>query len=194
MVAVLDLPHDVAEDDFLTHRIFSGVGMVAIHHDLLAQTCFFQALFGFPDGDGVKVRAVLATAQDEVAVAVPPRLDHGGQAVLVDAEKMVWRQRGLHVEENAHRAQAYIETFRIELHAVTHAAGYKHPGQFTPHDVEVSAGPGIFKSLYEIYGYNKKQYAPDMEPVFKEAEYFGRPPLTTTESPIPPDSASSSAG
>ena len=105
-----------------------------------------------------------------------------------------WRQRGLHVEENALRAQAYIETFRIELNAVTHAAGYKHPGQFTPHDVEVSAGPGIFKSLYEIYGYNKKQYAPDMEPIFKEAEYFGRPPLTTTESPIPPDSASSSAG
>jgi glutamate synthase (ferredoxin) len=77
------------------------------------------------------------------------------------------------VEEKAKQAQAYIETFRIELNAVTHAAGYEHPGQFTPHDVEVSAGPGIFKSLHEIYGYNKKQYAPNMEPVFKEAESHG---------------------
>jgi len=104
-----------------------------------------------------------------------------------------WRQRGLHVEENASRCQAYIETFRIELNAVTHAAGYKHPGQFTPHDVEVSAGPGIFKSLYEIYGYNKKQYAPDMEPVYKEAESHGRPPLSVSATPIPPESASTSS-
>jgi len=80
------------------------------------------------------------------------------------------------------------------LNAVTHAAGYEHPGQFTPHDVEVSAGPGIFKSLYEIYGYNKKQYLPHREPVFKEAESHGRRPPATTEPPIPPDSASASSG
>ncbi len=104
-----------------------------------------------------------------------------------------WRQRGLHVEENAKRAQAYIETFRIEMNAVTHAAGYQHPGQFTPHDVEVSAGPGIFKSLYEIYGYNKKQYAPGMEPVYKQPEGNGRRPPATTETPIPPESASTSS-
>ena len=54
--------------------------------------------------------------------------------------------------------------------AVTHASGYAHPGQYTPHDVEVSAGPGLFKSLYELYGYEKTQLAPDQEPTRKEPD------------------------
>ena len=78
-----------------------------------------------------------------------------------------WLQRGLDVEVNADRFRNYVETFRAELDAITHAAGYAHPGQFTPHDIEISAGPNVFKSLYEVFGYDKKQYAPDMEPVFK---------------------------
>ncbi len=78
-----------------------------------------------------------------------------------------WLERGLDVDVAAKRVCGYIETFRAELEAMAHAAGYEHPGQFTPHDVEVSAGPGIFKSLYEIYGYDKKQYAPGATPRFK---------------------------
>jgi hypothetical protein len=58
---------------------------------------------------------------------------------------------------------------------MTHAAGYEHPGQFTPHDVEVSAGPGIFKSLYELYGYDKRQFAPGKAPVFKTKDRTGPP-------------------
>ena len=56
---------------------------------------------------------------------------------------------------------------RGEVLGVTHAAGDSHPGQFTPHDVEVSAGPNIFKPLYEIFGYDKRQYAPGETPRFK---------------------------
>ena len=33
--------------------------------------------------------------------------------------------------------------------------------------------PGIFKSLYKLYGYNKKPYLPDKKLVFKEAEFYG---------------------
>jgi len=86
-----------------------------------------------------------------------------------------WLQRGLVVDVAAERVKNYLETFRAELDAMTHAAGYEHPGQFTPHDVEVSAGPGIFKSLYEIYGYDKKQYAPDRAPAFKTRDRSGAP-------------------
>jgi glutamate synthase (ferredoxin) len=78
-----------------------------------------------------------------------------------------WLERGLDIEKAGKRVQAYLETFRAELEAMTHAAGYDHPGEFTPHDVEVSAGPGIFKSLYEIYGYDKKQHAPGKLSRFK---------------------------
>jgi glutamate synthase domain-containing protein 2 len=78
-----------------------------------------------------------------------------------------WLERGLDVDVAAKRVKGYLETFRAELEALTHAAGYEHPGEFTPHDVEVSAGPGIFKSLYEIYGYDKKQFAPGHAPRFK---------------------------
>ena len=88
-----------------------------------------------------------------------------------------WLQRGLVVEVAAERVKNYIEVFRSELDAMTHAAGYAHPGQFTPHDVEVSAGPGIFKSLYELYGYDKKQYAPDMTPAFKVHDRTGAVPV-----------------
>jgi len=78
-----------------------------------------------------------------------------------------WLQRGVDVETNADRLHNYVQAFRNELDAITHAAGYEHVGQFTPHDVELSAGPGIFKSLYELYGYDKKQYAPDQEACWK---------------------------
>ncbi len=81
-----------------------------------------------------------------------------------------WLERGLEVDAAAKRVCGYIETFRAELEALTHAAGYSHPGEFTPHDVEVSAGPGIFRPLYEIYGYDKKQYAPDRTPRYRPAD------------------------
>lgn len=73
-------------------------------------------------------------------------------------------------EVGARRCQGYIESFRNEILAVSHAAGYAHPGQFTPHDVEVSAGPGLFKSLFEIYGYDKPQFQPDSPKTLKEPD------------------------
>lgn len=78
-----------------------------------------------------------------------------------------WLQAGVDVELNAERLANYMRSFRNEIDAITHAAGYEHPGEFTPHDVELSAGPGLFKTLYELYGYDKKQYAPGKEPQFK---------------------------
>ena len=79
-----------------------------------------------------------------------------------------WLQRGLVPEVNAERFAGYMEAFRGEVMGVTHAAGYEHPGQFTPHDIEVSSGPNTFTTLRDLLGYDKKQYVPGREPIFKD--------------------------
>ncbi len=61
--------------------------------------------------------------------------------------------RGLVPEVQKQRFARFCQSFRNELLAVTHACGYEHPSQFTAEDVEVGAGPGLFKTLREIYGY-----------------------------------------
>ncbi len=127
---------------------------------------------GFPD------RAVVAMAlgADLVNVARETMLSigciqaqkcHTGSCPAGVATQSWWLQRGMVPEVGARRCQGYLESFRNELLAVTHASGYAHPGQFTAHDVELSAGPGIFKTLYELFGYDTKQYAPDMAPTHK---------------------------
>jgi glutamate synthase domain-containing protein 2 len=62
-------------------------------------------------------------------------------------------QRGLIPAVQAQRFARYIQTFRNELHALTHACGYQHPSQFTADDVEISAGPARFTTLRELEGY-----------------------------------------
>jgi glutamate synthase domain-containing protein 2 len=78
-----------------------------------------------------------------------------------------WLQRGIVPELNAKRLAAYLDAFRGELLAVSHACGYEHPGQFTPDDVEISTGPNKFSPMREVIGYDKKQYAPGREPAFR---------------------------
>ncbi len=132
-----------------------------------------SAKLGFPD------RAVVAMAQgaDMINVAREAMLSIGciqAQKCHTDgcpsgvATHSNWLQRGIIPEDNARRFAAYIEAFSGEVMAVTHAAGYDHPGQFTPHDIEISAGPNIFKTLFELYGYDKKQYVPGEAPAYKK--------------------------
>jgi len=128
---------------------------------------------GFPD------RAIVAIAlgADLIQVAregmmaigcIQAQKCHTGFCPTGIATHNPWLMRGLDVEVNAKHLANYFLTFRNEVNAVTHAAGYTHPGQFTPLDIELSAGPSMFKTLYELFGYNKKQYAPDTTPVFKD--------------------------
>jgi glutamate synthase (ferredoxin) len=128
---------------------------------------------GFPD------RAIVAMAMgaDLINVAREAMLSIGciqAQKCHTDrcptgvATHNRWLQRGLVPDVNGARLAGFLEAFRGEMMGVTYAAGYHHPGQFTPHDIEISAGPNIFKSLHEILGYDKKQYAPDVPPRFKK--------------------------
>jgi glutamate synthase domain-containing protein 2 len=130
---------------------------------------------GFPD------RAVVAMAlgADLIAAARETMLSigciqaqkcHTGNCPSGVATQRWWLQRGMVPEVGARRIEGYLDSFRNEMMAVTHASGYAHPGQYTPHDVEVSAGPGIFQSLFDIYGYEKAQLTPDAAPKFKEPD------------------------
>lgn len=134
-----------------------------------------SAKLGFP------ARAIVAMALgcDLVNVAREAMLSigciqaqkcHTGRCPAGVATHHWWLQRGLDPDINAARFQGYVEAFRNEVEAVTHAAGYEHPGMFTPHDIELSSGPGQFKTLFDIYGYNKKQYAPGKVLGFKKPD------------------------
>ncbi|MFQ5844400.1 MAG: FMN-binding glutamate synthase family protein [Planctomycetota bacterium] len=130
---------------------------------------------GFPD------RAIVAMAMgaDLVNIAREAMLSigciqaqkcHTGHCPTGVTTHSPWRQRGLVPGVNAGRFAGYLDAFRGEVLAVTHACGYEHPGQFTPHDIEISSGPNVFKTLHEIFGYDKKQYAPGREPVYKDLD------------------------
>ncbi|MBI2070241.1 MAG: FMN-binding glutamate synthase family protein [Elusimicrobia bacterium] len=68
-----------------------------------------------------------------------------------------WLERGLVPSLQAKRFARFCQSFRNELMALTHACGYEHPSQFTAEDVELSAGPNVFKTLKELYGYTPKR-------------------------------------
>ncbi len=127
---------------------------------------------------GFADRAIIAVAlgADLIAVAreammsigcIQAQKCHTGHCPTGVATHSWWLQRGLDPEINARRFRNYVVTLRNEIDAITHAAGYHHPGQFTPHDVEISSGPNQFRSLYEVFGYDKRQYAPGREAAFK---------------------------
>ena len=62
-------------------------------------------------------------------------------------------QKGLLPEVQSLRLARYVQSFRNEILAVTHACGYEHPSQFTADDIELGSGPTQFKTLHELHGY-----------------------------------------
>jgi glutamate synthase (ferredoxin) len=61
--------------------------------------------------------------------------------------------RGLDPAVQSLRYARFCQSLRNEIMAVTHACGYEHPSQFTADDIEFGAGPAMFKSLRDLYGY-----------------------------------------
>lgn len=115
---------------------------------------------GFPD------RAIVAFAMgcDLVHVAreamlavgcIQAQRCHTGGCPTGIATQSRWLQAGLNVDDKAVRVARYIQSFRKELLALAHAAGYEHPLQFTGHDIELSAGVNQFCTLAEILGYHR---------------------------------------
>lgn len=113
---------------------------------------------GFPD------RAVVAFALgvDTINVAREAMLSIGciqAQKCHTDhcpagvATQNSWLQAGLDPDIQSKRLAKYVQSFRNEILAVTHACGYEHPAQFTADDIELSSGPTLFSTLRAIHGY-----------------------------------------
>lgn len=79
---------------------------------------------------------------------------HTGNCPAGIATQSTYLQHAIDPKIQSIRYARFCQSLRNEILAVSHAAGYEHPSQFTMEDVELSAGPGTFKTLKEIYGYD----------------------------------------
>ncbi|MHC4338930.1 MAG: FMN-binding glutamate synthase family protein [Planctomycetota bacterium] len=123
---------------------------------------------GFPD----RTIVAMAMGADCINVAREAMLSigciqaqkcHTGHCPSGVATHSGWFQRGLVPEVNAKRFEAYLDAYRGEVMSVTLACGYSHPGEFTPHCIEISSGPNRFSTLHEILGYEKTRHRPAAE-------------------------------
>jgi glutamate synthase domain-containing protein 2 len=117
---------------------------------------------GFPD------RAVIAMSLgcDMINIAREAMLSIGciqAQRCHTDrcpsgiATQMPYLEKGLDPELQATRLARFVQSFRNEILAVTHASGYEHPSQFTTDDVELGSGPSQFSTLRALHGYSPKR-------------------------------------
>ena len=117
---------------------------------------------GFPD------RAIVAFAMgaDLVNIAREAMLSIGciqAQKCHTDrcpagvATQSEYLARAIEPEVQSLRYARFCQSLRNEILAVTHAAGYEHPSQFTMRDIEVGSGPGTSTTLAQVYGYDVRR-------------------------------------
>ena len=137
-------------------RIFQGEG---IDQEL---TWIGSGKLGFPD------RAIVAFAMgaDLVNIAREAMLSIGciqAQKCHTDrcpagvATQSEYLARAIEPEVQSLRYARFCQSLRNEILAVTHAAGYEHPSQFTMRDIEVGSGPGTSSTLAQVYGYDVRR-------------------------------------
>ncbi|MCK6439909.1 MAG: FMN-binding glutamate synthase family protein, partial [Planctomycetes bacterium] len=69
------------------------------------------------------------------------------------ATQNTWLAKGVDPEIASKRLARYVDSFRKELLAVTHACGYQHPCQIKASDIELCSGPNSFSPLAQYLGY-----------------------------------------
>lgn len=82
---------------------------------------------------------------------------HTGHCPAGIATQSDYLQKAVDPEVQSIRYARFCQSLRNEILAVTHACGYEHPSQFTMQDIEISSGPGLFKTLKENYGYDNQR-------------------------------------
>lgn len=78
---------------------------------------------------------------------------HTGHCPAGVATMSWWFERGLDIDDKAHRMGRFMKGFRKELIQLSHTAGYEHPAQFKADDIELSTGVNKFSSLFDVMGY-----------------------------------------
>jgi glutamate synthase (ferredoxin) len=136
-------------------------------HDMANQVIWIgSGKLGFPD------RAIVAFAMgcDVIGIAREAMLSlgciqaqkcHTGECPAGIATQSTWLQGGINVGDKTQRVANYIQGFRKELLTLSHAAGYRHPAQFTGSDIEFSTGVNRFTTLEDILGYRAEQVEAD---------------------------------
>ncbi len=81
---------------------------------------------------------------------------HTGHCPTGVATQNAWLEAGLDIEDKARRSARFIQSYRKELLALAHAAGYQHPCEFDGDDIEFSSGVNTFTTLTELLGYRKE--------------------------------------
>ena len=115
---------------------------------------------GFPD------RAIVSFAMgcDLIQVAreammaigcIQAQQCHTGHCPAGIATQNAWLQAGINVRNKAERLKNFVEGFRKEILALTHASGYQHPGQYMGEDIEIGLGRNRFETLEKNLGYKK---------------------------------------
>ena len=89
------LPDDFAEHIRHAAVVLGAVAVAGIDHDRGAEFGGFEGVAGFEDVVRAVVRAVFATAQNEVAIGIAVGRHGAGDAILADAEKGLRLHRGL---------------------------------------------------------------------------------------------------
>lgn len=140
---------------------FMRIYQIFLKYQLCDRIVFIgSGKLGFPD------RAIVALALGcdllhiarEAMIAtgcIQAKKCHTGYCPTGIATHNKWLQAGLHPDVAGKKLANFIQTFRNEIAALAHAAGYDHPSKLTMNDIEVSAGPNVFKTLKELYGYDK---------------------------------------
>jgi glutamate synthase (ferredoxin) len=141
---------------------FMRIYQIFQKHQLCERVVFIGAgKLGFPD----RATVALALGCDLLNVAreamiatgcIQAKKCHTGFCPTGIATHNKWLQAGLHPEVAGPQLAKFIRMFRNEIAALGHAAGYDHPAKFTMDDIEISAGVNVFKTLGELYGYNKE--------------------------------------
>lgn len=137
------------------YRIFQDQGMAG-------QVVWIGAgKLGFPD----RAAVAMAMGCDLIYVAREAMLSigciqaqkcHTGSCPAGVATQRKWQQAGLDIELKTERAYRYLKSFRKELLALTWAAGYEHPCQFSSHDIEFCTGVNEFQTLDATLPYTKE--------------------------------------
>jgi glutamate synthase domain-containing protein 2 len=142
---------------------FQRVYQIFLDRDIAHEIVWIgSAKLGFPDravvalGMGCDIIQVAREAMMAVG-CIQAQKCHTGHCPAGVATQQMWFQKGLDIEDKSARFARYVKTFRKELLALAHAAGYEHPAQFTGQDIEFSSGVNKFTPLAEVIGYEPKK-------------------------------------
>lgn len=142
---------------------FMRIYQIFLKYQLCERIVFIGAgKLGFPDRAIVALALgcdILSVAREAMIATgcIQAKKCHTGFCPTGIATNNKWLQAGLHPEVAGQQLAKFIQQFRNEISALANAAGYDHPSKFTMEDIEISTGSNIFKTMKELYGYDKWQ-------------------------------------